>query len=99
MTGGSAGAAAGAPWAEFGRRLRSLRRAAGLTQLQLGLRVGYHHSAVSKLEAGLREPPVGLVRRLDAVLETDGELAAILAEPREVPRRTDRFPADPALFA
>ncbi|MFE5259815.1 helix-turn-helix domain-containing protein [Streptomyces coelicoflavus] len=99
MTGGSAGAAAGAPWAEFGRRLRSLRRAAGLTQLQLGLRVGYHHSAVSKLEAGLREPPVGLVRRLDAVLETDGELAAILAQPREVPRRTGRFPADPALFA
>ncbi|WP_415943346.1 helix-turn-helix domain-containing protein [Streptomyces sp. 067-1] len=99
MTGGSAGAAAGAPWAEFGRQLRSLRRAAGLTQLQLGLRVGYHHSAVSKLEAGLREPPVGLVRRLDAVLETDGELAAILAQPREVPRRTGRFPADPALFA
>ncbi|MFJ4330476.1 helix-turn-helix domain-containing protein [Streptomyces sp. NPDC088935] len=89
----------GAPWAEFGRQLRSLRRAAGLTQLQLGLRVGYHHSAVSKLEAGLREPPVGLVRRLDAVLETGGELAALAAAPREVPRRPGRFPADPALFA
>ncbi|MFA3878726.1 helix-turn-helix domain-containing protein [Streptomyces sp. MMCC 100] len=99
MTGGSARAAAGAPWAEFGRQLRSLRRAAGLTQLQLGLRVGYHHSAVSKLEAGLREPPVGLVRRLDAVLETGGELAAIVAAPRETPRRPGRFPADPALFA
>ncbi|MGC0381221.1 helix-turn-helix domain-containing protein [Streptomyces sp. SAI-129] len=104
MTGGSARAAgparaAGAPWAEFGRQLRSLRRAAGLTQLQLGLRVGYHHSAVSKLEAGLREPPVGLVRRLDAVLETGGELAAIVAAPREVPGRPGRLPADPALFA
>ncbi|MFJ6072105.1 helix-turn-helix domain-containing protein [Streptomyces sp. NPDC093065] len=99
MTGESARVAAGARWAEFGRRLRSLRRAAGLTQLQLGLRVGYHHSAVSKLEAGLREPPVGLVRRLDAVLETGGELAAIVAAPREVPRPPGRFPADPALFA
>ncbi|MGC0408247.1 transcriptional regulator with XRE-family HTH domain [Streptomyces sp. SAI-195] len=104
MTGGSAreagpARAAGAPWAEFGRQLRSLRRAAGLTQVQLGLRVGYHHSAVSKLEAGLREPPVGLVRRLDAVLETGGELAATVAAPREVPRRPGRFPADPALFA
>lgn len=98
MTGGSA-RAAGASWAEFGRRLRSLRRAAGLTQLQLGLRVGYHHSAVSKLEAGLREPPVGLVRRLDTVLQTGGELAAIVAAPREVPRRPGRSPADPALFA
>jgi DNA-binding XRE family transcriptional regulator len=79
--------------------LRSLRRAAGLTQVQLGLRVGYHHSAVSKLEAGLREPPVGLVRRLDAMLETGGELAAIVAAPREAPGRPDRSPADPALFA
>ncbi|WP_030181771.1 helix-turn-helix transcriptional regulator [Streptomyces violaceorubidus] len=112
MTGGSArtagparaaeptgpAAAEGAPWAEFGRQLRSLRRAAGLTQLQLGLRVGYHHSAVSRLEAGLREPPVGLVRRLDAVLHTGGRLAATVAAPREVPHRPGRFPADPALF-
>jgi transcriptional regulator with XRE-family HTH domain len=98
MGGGSA-RAAGAPWAEFGRHLRALRRAAGLTQVQLGLRVGYHHSAVSKLEAGLREPPVGLVRTLDTVLETGGELAALAAAPREVPRGPGRFPADPALFA
>lgn len=94
MSGESAGT-----WAEFGRRLRSLRRAAGLTQLQLGLRVGYHHTAVSKLEAGLREPPAGLVRRLDEVLDTGGELAAIVAAPREAPRRPGRVPADPALFA
>ncbi|NDZ72422.1 helix-turn-helix transcriptional regulator, partial [Streptomyces sp. SID10362] len=97
MTGGSARAAgsartAGARWAEFGRRLRTLRRAAGLTQLQLGLRVGYHHSAVSKLEAGLREPPGELVRRLDTVLRTGGELAAIVAAPRETPRRAGRSP-------
>ncbi|MFC8870623.1 helix-turn-helix domain-containing protein [Streptomyces sp. NPDC057148] len=94
MSGESAGT-----WAEFGRRLRSLRRAAGLTQLQLGLRVGYHHTAVSKLEAGLREPPAGLARRLDEVLDTGGELAAIVAAPREVPHRAGRFAADPALFA
>ncbi|MEU9518922.1 helix-turn-helix transcriptional regulator [Streptomyces sp. NPDC048224] len=98
MSGGPA-RTAGTSWAEFGRQLRSLRRAAGLTQMQLGLRVGYHHSAVSKLEAGLREPPAGLVSRLDAVLETGGRLAAIVAAPHEVPRRPGRFPADPALFA
>ncbi|MGW4022038.1 helix-turn-helix domain-containing protein [Streptomyces sp. NPDC005009] len=92
------GGADEARWAEFGRLLRSLRRAAGLTQLQLGLRVGYHHSLVSKLEAGLREPPVGLVRRLDAVLETGGELAAVVAAPRAAPYRPG-FPADSTLFA
>ncbi|MFD4262291.1 multiprotein-bridging factor 1 family protein [Streptomyces sp. NPDC058534] len=97
MSGGSARAAEPS-WAEFGRQLRSRRRAAGLTQLQLGLRVGYHHTLVSKLEAGLREPPVGLVRRLDAVLETGGELAAIVAAPREVPHGRGRVPVDPALF-
>ncbi|MEU8758662.1 helix-turn-helix domain-containing protein [Streptomyces sp. NPDC048659] len=88
-----------ARWGEFGRKLRHWRRAAGLTQLQLGLRVGYHHSVISKLEAGLREPPLGLVRRLDTVLETGGELAEVLAAPREAPRGPDRNPVDPALFA
>lgn len=98
MTGASARAGEAA-WAEFGRRLRFRRRAAGLTQLQLGLRVGYHHSVISKLEAGLREPPADLVRRLDSVLETGGELAAVIAAPRDVPRALGRLLADPALFA
>ncbi|MFC4331650.1 helix-turn-helix domain-containing protein [Streptomyces andamanensis] len=85
-------------WGEFGRRLRSRRRQAGLTQLQLGLRVGYHHTLISKLESGLREPPAGLVRRLDAVLETGGELAALAAAPREAPPAADRPPLDRKLF-
>ncbi|MFB7594267.1 helix-turn-helix domain-containing protein [Streptomyces sp. NPDC056160] len=85
-------------WGEFGRRLRSRRRQAGLTQLQLGLRVGYHHTLISKLESGLREPPAGLVRRLDAVLETGGELAAIVAAPREAPPARSRPPLDRKLF-
>ncbi|MEU1150379.1 helix-turn-helix domain-containing protein [Streptomyces sp. NPDC005863] len=66
-------------WAEFGRCLRFHRRRAGLTQLQLGGRVGYHHSFISRLEGGLREPPFDLVDRLDAVLGTGGGLAATLA--------------------
>lgn len=85
-------------WGEFGRRLRSRRRQAGLTQLQLGLRVGYHHTLISKLESGLREPPAGLVRRLDAVLETGGELAAIVAAPRGVPPARTRPSLDRKLF-
>ncbi|MFF5715578.1 helix-turn-helix domain-containing protein [Streptomyces buecherae] len=66
-------------WTEFGRQLRHCRRRAGLTQHQLGLRLGYHHSVVSKWESGKRELPASLVRRLDAVLGAGGELSAIAA--------------------
>ncbi|MFH8367829.1 multiprotein-bridging factor 1 family protein [Streptomyces sp. NPDC018031] len=66
-------------WAEFGRRLKYHRRRAGLTQHQLGLRLGYHHTLISKWESGLRELPAGLVRHLDSVLATGGELSAMVA--------------------
>ncbi|GIH72723.1 helix-turn-helix domain-containing protein [Sphaerimonospora thailandensis] len=65
-----------ARWEEFGRRLRHWRRRAGLTQAQVGIHVGYDHSAISKLEGGSREPSPRLVRRLDDLLGTGGELQA-----------------------
>ncbi|MFH8988062.1 helix-turn-helix domain-containing protein [Streptomyces sp. NPDC017940] len=85
--------------AEFGRQLRFHRRRAGLTQSQLGRRVGYHHTFISRLEGGLREPPFDLVCRLDTVLETGGRLAATLVAPRRAPRAAGRSPASPALFS
>lgn len=63
-------------WAEFGQRLRHWRRRAGLTQAQVGIKVGYDHSAISKLEGGSREPSARLVRRLDELLGAGGELEA-----------------------
>ena len=86
-------------WAEFGRQLRCHRRRAGLTQVQLGRRVGYHHTFISRLEGGLREPPFGLVCRLDVVLETGGRLAAALAAPRHVPPAPGRNLTAPTLFS
>lgn len=71
---------AASPWLAFGRALRSARRAAGLTQAQLGARVGYHHSLISKLESGLREPGPQLVRRLDDELAAHGALLRHLDE-------------------
>lgn len=71
------------PWLTFGRRLRAARRSAGLTQAQLGARVGYHHSLISKVESGLREPGPGLVHRLDEQLATGGALARHLADHTE----------------
>lgn len=86
----------GGPWAGFGRELRVWRRRAGLTQGQLGLRVGYHYSVISKLESGLREPPMGLPARLDTLLGSGGALTA-LAEPGDG-RRPVGGPSDPTLF-
>jgi len=61
-------------WRAFGVRLREWRRRAGLTQAQVGARVGYDHTAISKLEHGTRKTPLPLARRLDELLTADGEL-------------------------
>jgi len=49
---------------EFGRRLRELREQAGLTQAQLGEKIGVGWLAVSRWENGTREPGWGNVKAL-----------------------------------
>ncbi|MEU3655362.1 helix-turn-helix transcriptional regulator [Streptomyces sp. NPDC032161] len=61
-------------WLVFGTRLRQWRRRAGLTQAQVGARVGYDHTAISKLEHGTRKTPLPLARRLDDLLTAGGDL-------------------------
>ncbi|MET9661905.1 helix-turn-helix transcriptional regulator [Streptomyces sp. NPDC006510] len=61
-------------WRAFGARLRQWRRRAGLTQAQVGARVGYDHTAISKLEHGTRRTPLPLARRLDELLSAGGAL-------------------------
>ena len=67
-------------WRVFGARLRHWRRRAGLTQAQVGARVGYDHTAISKLEHGSRRTPLPLARRLDDLLAADGDLVAVCEE-------------------
>ena len=45
----------------FGDLLRYLRRAAGLTQLELSIQVGYSHAQISRLEQNLRLPDLPTV--------------------------------------
>jgi len=52
----------------FGRRLRHLRRARGLTLADLGARVGRAPSALSMLENGRREPRLSLLTALAEAL-------------------------------
>lgn len=67
--------------AGFGARLRYWRELAGLTQTQLGGRLGYHHTYISKLESGDRRPPADLPGRADELLGAGGDLATF-ARPR-----------------
>lgn len=77
-------------WRSFGLRLRRWRRRAGLTQAQVGARVGYDHTAISKLEHGSRRTPLPLARRLDDLLMAGGDLLAACeaAEAREAASAT-----------
>jgi transcriptional regulator with XRE-family HTH domain len=44
------------PRERFGANLRRLREAAGLTQMELGLRCDMQNSVISRYERGLRDP-------------------------------------------
>jgi transcriptional regulator with XRE-family HTH domain len=67
----------------FGKRLKRLRRAAGLTQGELAERAGCHKFTIVKLEGGEREPGWPLVLALRAALGVD--LAAFTLAPPEAP--------------
>ena len=75
----------------FGARLRSKRRAAGLTQEELALRAGLSPNAVGTLERGARKrPQPHTVRSLsDALGLSEEERAALLAS---VPERGGTTP-------
>ena len=57
----------------FGRRLRHLRRARGLTLAELGARVDRAPSALSMLENGRREPRLSLLNALAEALDVPSE--------------------------
>ena len=48
----------------FGKRLRAVRRAQGLSQDQLADRTRMHATTISRIERGAREPRVTTVLRL-----------------------------------
>jgi excisionase family DNA binding protein len=59
--------------AHAGRRLRALREAAGLTQIQLAAASGLTHEQISRLETGRYAPYADTVRTLAQALGVDPE--------------------------
>ena len=70
----------------FGRRLRHLRREAGLTLKELGRVVGKGAPYLSQIETGRREPTLTLINALGAALSVS---PAELIEPRPASRRDE----------
>ncbi len=76
----------------FGDLLRYLRRAAGLTQLELSVQVGYSHAQISRLEQNLRLPDIPTIeaRFVSALgLESDPKVVTRLLELAANVRRED----------
>ncbi|MFF7977532.1 Scr1 family TA system antitoxin-like transcriptional regulator [Streptomyces sp. NPDC007901] len=72
----------------LGKQLGAARRVAGLTQTELGLRVGLDEQTVASIEQGRRALKPDVAARMDEVLETKGMLAAGVANLPDV----DQFP-------
>ncbi len=76
----------------FGDLLRYLRRAAGLTQLELSIQVGYSHAQISRLEQNLRMPDIPTIeaRFVPALgFENEPKVVARLLELAANVRRED----------
>ncbi|MFI5725308.1 helix-turn-helix domain-containing protein [Streptomyces cyaneofuscatus] len=71
----------------FGLLLRHFRERAGLSQEQLGKRIGYSKSQVAMVERGARPPKGVFVQRADEVLGAQGAL--IVAAPKP-PKQTEQ---------
>lgn len=76
----------------FGAELRRFRMAAGLSLAQLAKDAHYSKGYLSRIENGDQSPSPTLARQCDAVLDTDGALAALLP----TPAGTEPDPVDPA---
>lgn len=68
----------------IGEKIKSLRKARGMTQTELGERVGVQKNAVSKWECGRVDVPTPTLKTLAAIF--DVPLSALLEE--EAPRKS-----------
>ncbi|MEV6558964.1 helix-turn-helix transcriptional regulator [Nocardia sp. NPDC051756] len=63
----------------LGKRLRQIRRSAGLTGVELARRAGWHESKVSKIEYGRIKPSDVDIRAYCAHADTNDQIADLLA--------------------
>ncbi|MFZ3570664.1 helix-turn-helix domain-containing protein [Streptomyces sp. BH097] len=61
-----------AAWEFFGVELKRRREDAGLTQVELGIRVFVSGGYIGQFEQAIRKPQLDVARRIDEALQTDG---------------------------
>ncbi|HVV71954.1 MAG TPA: helix-turn-helix transcriptional regulator [Verrucomicrobiae bacterium] len=72
----------------FGRRVREVRLAAGLTQEQLAEATGLHPTFISNVERGYRVPTVPTLIKLAEGLQVEAGVLVEGLQPPEEPART-----------
>jgi transcriptional regulator with XRE-family HTH domain len=86
-----------AAWQPLGRRIRELREAQRLSQVDLAGLVNVSQTFISAIERGISQPERHLLRRLATTLGGDYEELAVLADYRDPPpveSATIEVPAD-----
>ena len=71
--------------ADFGRRIRELRKARGFSQEELAHRAGLHYTYIGGIERGERNPALVNIGRIAAALKVP--LAELFSVFRGLPRR------------
>ncbi|WP_030675632.1 helix-turn-helix domain-containing protein [Streptomyces cellulosae] len=61
-----------AVWEFFGAELKRRREDAGITQVELGVRVFVSGGYIGQFEQAIRKPQLDVAQRIDEVLQTDG---------------------------
>jgi transcriptional regulator with XRE-family HTH domain len=80
-----------AVWEFFGAELKRRREDAGLTQVELGLRVFVSGGYIGQFEQAIRKPQLDVAQRIDEALQTDGIFERLCRKLIDDPRYADYF--------
>ncbi|MFE9442654.1 helix-turn-helix domain-containing protein [Streptomyces sp. NPDC006602] len=80
-----------AVWEFFGTELKRRREDAGITQVELGLRVFVSGGYIGQFEQAIRKPQLDVAQRIDEALQTDGIFERLCRKLIDDPRYADYF--------
>lgn len=78
-------------WEFFGAELKRRREDAGITQVELGLRVFVSGGYIGQFEQAIRKPQLDVAQRIDEALQTDGIFERLCRKLIDDPRYADYF--------